>query len=93
MITKEQIKGLADLSRIELTDEETEKLTKDVDSILVYVGQIKDAVGDLKFSIPDQRNIMRDDVVTNVSGQYTETLLNSAPARDGQYVEVKKILG
>jgi len=36
---------------------------------------------------------MREDEVTNEAGQYTEAILNEAPHRKGQYVEVKKILG
>ncbi len=92
MITKQEIKNLADLARIELTEAETDKLTNDVDSILVYVGQIKDAVGDLKFTIPTHRNVMRDDEVTHTNGQYTEALLDAAPFREGQYLKVKKIL-
>lgn len=92
MITKEEIKNLADLARIKISDMEAERLTKDVDSILIYVGQIKNAAGEVKTSIPILRNIMREDVVTTKSGQYTEKLLNSAPKTEGNYLRVKKIL-
>jgi aspartyl-tRNA(Asn)/glutamyl-tRNA(Gln) amidotransferase subunit C len=92
MITKEEIKNLADLARIEIGDEEALKLTKDVDAILLYVGQIKDAVGDVKPRIPTVRNIMREDVVTTKTGEYTDKLLAEAPERDGKYFKVKKIL-
>ncbi len=92
MITKEDIKNLADLARIEISDTEAEGLTTQIDSILGYVGQIKDSTGDVQGTTPKLRNVMRDDVVTNAGGQYTEKLLNNAPSREGEYVKVKKIL-
>ncbi len=92
MITKEDIKNLADLARIEISDTEAEGLTTQIDSILGYVGQIKDSTGDVQGVAPKLRNVMRDDVVTNTGGQYTEKLLNNAPSSEGEYVKVKKIL-
>jgi len=92
MIDKETIKNLADLARIEMSDSEAEAMTKDLDSILGYVGQINEVSGDSKPSVSKHRNIMRDDVVTTESREYTEKLLKNAPARDGDYLKVKKIL-
>lgn len=92
MITKEEVKNLASLARIEISEEDALKLTKEVDSILDYVGQIKDATGGMEKLVPNLRNVMREDVVTNVPKEYTEKLLNNAPSREGDYLKVKKIL-
>jgi len=92
MVTKEDIKNLADLARIEMSDSEAEVMTRELDSILGYVGQIQSAAGDLKPSVSKHRNIMRDDVVTTKEGEYTEKILKNAPGRDGNYLKVKKIL-
>ena len=92
MITKEDIKNLANLARIEIPQEEAEKLTAEVDSILDYVGQIKDVSGDAERKIPKLRNVLREDVVTNEEGEYTEKLLSNAPSREKNYLKVKKIL-
>ena len=54
MISKDDIKKLADLARIEIEDSELEGLAKEVDSILGYVGQIKSVVGNVGFPSPDQ---------------------------------------
>lgn len=91
-ITKEDIKKLADLARIEISDQEVDKLTPEIDSILDYVGQIKNAVGDVEKLVPKLRNVMREDNPTNKTGEYTEDILNNAPAREGKYIKVKKIL-
>ena len=92
MVTAKDIENLAKLARIELLPEETEELTKEIDSILGYVGQIQGEAGDLDRIIPKLRNVMRDDVVTNSKGEYTERLLKNSPSHEGQYIKVKKIL-
>jgi Asp-tRNA(Asn)/Glu-tRNA(Gln) amidotransferase C subunit len=40
MISKEEIQNLAGLARLELTEEETAGLQKDISNILDYVGQL-----------------------------------------------------
>ncbi len=92
MITTEEILYLADLARIELNEDEAKKMVKEVGSILAYVGQIKEVSGDAKQSVPKLHNVMREDVVTNKPGEYSEALLQNAPFREGNYLKVKKIL-
>lgn len=92
MITKDDIKNLADLARVDISLDEMEKMTKEVDSILGYVGVINNTTADLERSVPKHRNIMRDDEPTTQSGEYTEKLLQNAPSREGNYLKVKKIL-
>lgn len=91
-ITSKDIKNLAELARIEISESEAEGLTSEIDSILAYIGQTKDAVGDIDKKVSDLHNVMRDDVVTNKPGQYTDDLLKNAPSKEGNYFKVKKIL-
>ncbi|MES2213568.1 MAG: Asp-tRNA(Asn)/Glu-tRNA(Gln) amidotransferase subunit GatC [Patescibacteria group bacterium] len=93
MITTDEIKHLAELARMELSPGEIEGLTGQIDSILGYVGQIKNATGDMVQELPPLRNVMREDVVTNASREYTEDILANTPNREGDYLKVKKILG
>ncbi len=92
MITTEEIKHLATLARIELSEGEVEKMTSDIDSILDYVGQVQKVSGEEKRETPVLRNVMREDKVTYTKGQYTEKILANVPSREGDYVKVKKIL-
>ena len=92
MITIEEIKHLADLARIEITNDEAEKMTREVDSILGYAGQINEVSGGVESKVPELRNVMRDDIPTNTPGEYTEALLRNTPSRDKNYLKVKKIL-
>jgi aspartyl-tRNA(Asn)/glutamyl-tRNA(Gln) amidotransferase subunit C len=92
MITLEEIKKLATLARIELSPEEAEKMTKEIDSILEYVGQVQKIGKGEEGETPLLRNVMREDIVTHTPGEYTEKLLSNAPFRKGMLLKVKKIL-
>jgi Asp-tRNA(Asn)/Glu-tRNA(Gln) amidotransferase C subunit len=43
-------------------------------------------------SVGPVHNVFRIDEVTNEADQYTEDILNEMPAKEGRYMEVKKIL-
>lgn len=93
MLTIDDINNLARLARIELSDEEKLKLQKDMESILGYVGQITSVQLDTSTGGADMSliNVMRDDVVTTETGEYTEAILANAPKREGDYFSVKAI--
>ena len=91
-ITKNDIEHLAKLARIGLDEDEKDSMTKELDSILGYVGQINEVSGEIKGERPKLKNVMREDIVTHAREEYTEKLLGNAPQREGNYVKVKKIL-
>ncbi len=93
MITTDDITHLADLARMEISETEVATLAGEMDAILAYVGQIKEVTGDMQRVVPALHNVMREDVVTNAPRQYTEAILQNAPAREGDFLKVKKILG
>lgn len=88
------IEKLAQLARIELTEEEKVKYLKDISAILAYVDQIKGAVAQAgeERKISEHRNVMRGDEVKNQTGENTETITKEFPGREGDYLKVKKIL-
>ena len=92
---KDKVLDLARLARIELSDAEAAKLSKEFDAILNYVSEVKGiTAGDGGHEPADfaVRNIMREDGEPHESGVYTEDILSQAPAREGDYLKVKKIL-
>ena len=66
MITKEDVKHVAKLARLELTEEEIEKYSTQLGSILEYVQQMNEVdttgIEPMPHAIP-VTNVMRDDVV------------------------------
>ena len=92
-ITIQELDRLAGLARIEVLPEEKEAMKESIMSILGYVSQVNTALGTTqKKNISSVHNVFREDLVTTISGIYTDTLLNNSPSRDGDYVSVKKIL-
>ncbi len=93
MISRDEIKKLANLARIKITPEEEEALSKDMGNILDYVNQIQNVSATEQMGEKQEvRNVMRDDSVPHESGIHTEVILAEAPTREGDYVKVKKIL-
>jgi aspartyl-tRNA(Asn)/glutamyl-tRNA(Gln) amidotransferase subunit C len=94
MISAKDIEKLASLARIKIEENEKEQFGKEIDSILGYVNQIKEAKVSLDQSerVGDIKNVLREDVHPHESGVNKEKLLSEAPSREGDYVKVKKIL-
>lgn len=94
MISVTDIEKLATLARIKIADEEKKDLTKEIDSILTYVDQIKKATVNVDFApIPgDVHNVFREDVAHTTSPEDHEGLLKEAPQREGDFIAVKKII-
>ncbi|MFA6459215.1 MAG: Asp-tRNA(Asn)/Glu-tRNA(Gln) amidotransferase subunit GatC [Candidatus Paceibacterota bacterium] len=93
MITVTELEHLATLARIKLTEEEKTSLTKEFDSILGYIDQLKK----VPLSIENEgrmgtvKNVTRSDETVDTSAEDRENLLNEAPTRVGDFIAVKKI--
>jgi aspartyl-tRNA(Asn)/glutamyl-tRNA(Gln) amidotransferase subunit C len=93
MISRDDVRKLAVLARIKLSEGEEDKLAKDMRSILGYVEQIQKVSGDADTRGREVlKNVMREDAHPHESGLHTEALLTEAPRREDNYVKVKKIL-
>ena len=95
----EDIKKLADLARIDMSDEEMIKIAKDFDPILAYVGQVQKALKESEDISIDKKsenyflhNVMREDEVTNNRGEYTEKITAEMPDSQDGFLKVKQIL-
>ena len=91
---QEDIEHLGTLARIALQGEEKEVLAESITEILGYVSAVSEiASTEKEKKVGEVFNVLREDDVAHEPGVYTEALLNAAPVRKGQYVEVKKVLG
>lgn len=92
---KEGIKKLAELSRLELTEEEIAEYAGEFSDILEYVDSLKSAVDsndELILENSSNRNVIREDENPHESGTNTEKLVESAPDHQDNYIKVKKVL-
>jgi len=93
-MNKDEVKKIANLARLEIDESESEKMAGQIDSILHYIDQIKEAnisSDESRIENAGIRNIMREDFESH-SSNHTEDLLAEAPERDGDFIKVKKIL-
>ena len=86
--------NLAKLARIEIGDKEAGSLSGEFKIILDYVSEVKkvNTLGNLNREESSLRNVMREDGEPHESGFYTKQILEQAPAMEGGYLKVKKIL-
>ena len=88
-----EIKKLANLSRIDIKDDEAKAMAQDFDAILAYVDQIKEVseeIGNKDGVLTD--NITREDEVANNDKGKREDILKNAPDTQDGFIKVKQIL-
>lgn len=92
-ITKQEVEHVAKLARLELSEQEKEKLTDQLSNILTYVDKLNEL--DTKGVEPtshvlDIKNVMRDDAVVESLTQ--EQALANAPEKAAGHYKVPKII-
>lgn len=92
MITKEQLKHLAHLARLQLTDEELNKYVPQLDEIVAFVGQIQKASLQ-KINQDSSADVapLRIDKGVLRSKDEQEDLLSRAPVREGNFIKTQGI--
>lgn len=92
-ISIEEVERIAKLSRLSLGDDEKQKFSKELSSILNYLDQLKevqDKVDVKPFEDPDSVNFMRDDVAESLTPP--SELIKLAPASEDGFYKVKSVL-
>lgn len=92
MISTDDVKYVAKLARLELTEEETDRYSKQLGSILKYVEQMNEVdttgIEPMPHAIPVY-NVMREDVVKYE--QTKEEMMANAPYEEDGFFRVPKI--
>ncbi|HEY2664651.1 MAG TPA: Asp-tRNA(Asn)/Glu-tRNA(Gln) amidotransferase subunit GatC [Candidatus Binataceae bacterium] len=92
-ITLEMVRHVARLARLELSEAEEQSLGSDLNNILVYfekLNELDTSTVEPTTQVGDAGTPLRDDVVTN--GPAPEAMLANAPAREGFFFKVPKII-
>ena len=93
MISEETIRKIADLARLELTDQEVHLYSKQLGAIMEYVSELKkvDTSKVLPMVTPTEiTEFHREDVILNHDG--AEAALSNAPERAGNLYKVPAVL-
>jgi len=93
MISKEEVKHIAKLARLELTDEEVIKMQKDLSAILDYFDLLKKAPK-VKEGAGDFHDLeaLRKDEVFEQKREVVEKIIAAAPDKKDDYIKVKSIM-
>jgi aspartyl-tRNA(Asn)/glutamyl-tRNA(Gln) amidotransferase subunit C len=93
MISKEEVQHIAKLARLELTEQEFEKLQKEMSAILDYFDLLKSAPPAVGEDVATSKNLnaLRFDQITPRVEENTKKLLADAPDKKDDYIKVKAI--
>ncbi len=93
-ITKEDVKYISALSRIEMNDKELEAFTRELDKILEYMNKLNELNTDNvkpTAHILDVKNVMREDKLTDESLTNDEAL-QMAPEKERGFFKVPRVI-
>jgi aspartyl-tRNA(Asn)/glutamyl-tRNA(Gln) amidotransferase subunit C len=94
-ISRQDVEHVARLARLALTEDEKERFTTQLDSILGYVESLKalntEGVPPTAHPWPLE-NVWRDDHAERLQGVERDELLKQAPEREGPFFKVKKVI-
>ena len=94
-LTTDQVKHIAELAKLEMTESEIERMTEQLSAILEYAERLNrldtDSIAPTASVLPNQ-NVMRSDVVT--SSLMRDEVLANAPDTDAghEFLRVRAIL-
>ncbi|PFO01183.1 Asp-tRNA(Asn)/Glu-tRNA(Gln) amidotransferase GatCAB subunit C [Bacillus sp. AFS076308] len=93
-ISTEEVKHVANLARLAVTEEEVEKFTKQLDKIITFAEQLNELdTENVKptYHVLDMKNVLREDV--SQKGLPREEVLKNAPEHQDGQIKVPSILG
>jgi aspartyl-tRNA(Asn)/glutamyl-tRNA(Gln) amidotransferase subunit C len=93
-ISNEQVKHVANLARLEISDDEAEIFTKQLDAIITFAEQLNEL--DTKnveptYHVLDMKNVFREDI--KEKGLPREEVLKNAPDQQDGQIKVPAIIG
>ncbi|MBU4256949.1 Asp-tRNA(Asn)/Glu-tRNA(Gln) amidotransferase subunit GatC [Patescibacteria group bacterium] len=93
--SKKDIQHIANLARLELTDEELKIYGSQLSDILNYIGQLREV--DVSGVEPTAQtagleNIFREDEIEEWDEEEREAALNQSPMMENGFVKVKRVL-
>jgi len=94
MLKKEQIKKIAQLARIEISEEEAGKYSHELSDILGFVEKLNEAdtegVEPIAH-ITGAKNVIREDKIVEYSDETKEKMINNFPEKKDRFDKVKAV--
>ena len=94
MITKEEIKKISSLAKINITDDELDNYSEQISKILDYMSTLNEVdtskVEEFSNALFNSEQLMRDDEIEPSLNR--DDILDIAPDSDGVYFKVPKVI-
>lgn len=93
-ISTEQVKHVANLARLAVTEDEVEKFTKQLDAIITFAEQLNELDTENiepTYHVLNLKNVLREDIPQQ--GLPREEVLKNAPEHQDGQIKVPSILG
>ncbi|MEW9051592.1 MAG: Asp-tRNA(Asn)/Glu-tRNA(Gln) amidotransferase subunit GatC [Neobacillus sp.] len=93
-ISNDQVKHVANLARLAVTDAEVDKFTKQLDAIITFAEQLNEVDTDHvepTNHVLDMKNVLREDIPQK--GLPREEVLKNAPDHQDGQIKVPAIMG
>lgn len=94
MLNKEEVKHIAKLARLGLTEKEIEKFQKELSSILDYFEKLKkvavEGIEPTSQSVLVE-NVMREDEIEDAKSEVRNKMMEQAPETKDGYLKVKSV--
>jgi len=94
-LSKNEVKKIAELARLELTDEEVITYGKQMSQVLGYMAELKEVDVDgvePTAQVTGLTNVAREDVADAWPADEVAAALAQAPERQGRFVKVKRVI-
>ncbi len=94
MLTTEEVKHMALLARIGLSDAETEKYQKELSGVLDFfreLGELDLSSEHAEDGIPVKENDTREDRIAEFGDTGREDILNGVPVKKDGYIKVRSV--
>ena len=94
MVSKDEVRHIAQLARLGISKEEEEKFSRDLSEILDYMKKLQEV--DINNILPtshslSSENVFREDEIRVSSSKVVDSLINLSPRKKGRYFRVKHI--
>lgn len=92
MTQKVDVRALANLAKLDVSDAELSRLESELPAILAFVETIQQVSSVVGEESSEHRNVMREDAMPHESGIYTADILAAAPAQRDNQIVVKQVI-
>jgi aspartyl-tRNA(Asn)/glutamyl-tRNA(Gln) amidotransferase subunit C len=93
MPSRDEIKHIAKLARLDLKEEEIEKLNRDLNLILDYIKLLNEAKEDKEIELSENNFLssFREDEVKEPDLEEKENIIKNFPDKEEKFIRVKKV--